>query len=76
MIKVILKEKAQKGDSLYRMEFFCDNESDTASLPTQKTSAELEKCSTGSMALILKPDSGKSPLRILDSEGIWQEVGA
>lgn len=76
MIKTILKEKAEHGDCLYRMEFFCDGESDTASLPNQKESCGIECCSTGSIALVLKPDEGKSQLRILDSNGIWQEVGA
>ena len=43
MIKIILKEKSQRGDSLYRLEFFCDKESDAASLPNQKNSAGFEK---------------------------------
>ena len=76
MIKTILKEKAEAGDSLYRMEFFLDSEADAADLPTQKSSGGAEKCATGSIALTLKPDGAKSHLRILDSKGTWQEVGA
>lgn len=76
MVKTILKEKSEKGDLLYRMEFFCDNEEDVSRLPTQTNSADIEKCSTGSIALVLNPLEGKSSLRILDSRGIWQEVGA
>ena len=75
MIKRILKEKADQNDELFRMEFFCDSEADVGVLPTQKTPADIGRCSTGSLAYVLEPDAGKSRLRILTSFGLWKEVG-
>lgn len=75
MVKTILKEKADRSDELFRKEFFCESEEDTAVLPTQTDPRDDEKCATGSLAYVLSPDSGKSRLRILTSEGTWKEVG-
>ena len=75
MIKRILKEKSDNSDRLFRMEFFCDGESDVAALPTQSEAKNEEKCATGSLAYILEPEQSKSRLRILASSGQWREVG-
>lgn len=76
MIKRILKEKSDSSDALFRMEFFCESESDVLALPTQRDGKDEEKCATGSLAYVLVPEEGKSKLRVLVSSGEWREVGA
>ncbi len=75
MVKRILKEKSDKFDLLFRMEFFVETEEDVSSLPTQTDAKGVEKCATGSLAYVLDAHEGKSRLRILTSDGIWKEVG-
>ena len=75
MIKRILKEKSDTSDALFRMEFFCESESDVLALPTQDNGKNEEKCATGSLAYVLEPENGRSRLRILVSRGEWREVG-
>ena len=76
MINTIFKEKTTPADVLYRLEFVCDSEDDVQFLPNQTNDAGISKCATGSIALIVNYDENKTPLRILTSDGNWQEVGA
>ena len=75
MVKTILKERSDRSDLLFRMEFFAETEAELDSLPTQNDPKELERCATGSLVYVLEPEAGKSRLRILTSDGVWKEVG-
>lgn len=71
-IKVIWSGRADIVSKLSVKKYQCDTESDVGNLPTQSSGSDA--CDTGSIAMVLNPDEGKSYSRWLSAEGSWVEA--
>lgn len=73
MAITILRTRKDVKTDFSIVQFQCDTEADVANLPTnQRTGRKV--CAAGSSAVVLNPDNGKSPHRVLTEAGVWIET--
>lgn len=69
-ISVQNSRKAKDSDDSI-VDFLCDTESDVAALPTQRRKRGGCVAATGSTAIVITPQSGRSNRRMLAPNGEW-----